>query len=426
MMNINKFFFRLSLSLLLLAAFSSCEIGGPEDYKDHFVKYYGGDGDQEAADFILDGGTLFMAGTSIVPNPEGGQSRRIYIVKADLEGNTSWSKTIGEHTENVRDIDVFKSGTNAGNYMILSNLERGDTDTTSVKVLIVNPQGQPVDSIIFNGFLTQFGNSITALSDGGFVVVGNADGSAFGSDNNDSNFIDEKDILSLRYDQNLNLLNPPWKYSFEGEPYAMGVKIFEPTPGQYIYAGYSDELVPPTMTEIDVFYDKNFFFTKLSATGDPVGSPLYSGDRLNEYLAGITRSSAGFYMAVGTQVDGNDSRLFACTINSFFQGLLNEGKVIDGDTPDQAEAVAITKSNDPNYFWVLGNEILGGGRNIWVGKVNADLSADISFTFGGANNDDTGSAIIELPNGDVLILATMQLVNQKKMALIKVNANGQF
>lgn len=423
---------RLSLLLPFMACwFVACVTEGPDDYKDHFIKYYGGDGNQVAADFLLEGDEIFMVGTSFVSNPEGGLSSRIYIVKADAEGNIIWSKTIGEQTENVRDIDVFTSGANAGNYMILSNLERGETDTTSIKVLVVSPEGQVLDSIIFNNFLTQFGNSITALSDGGFVVVGNADGSALTGDNNDANFTDEKDIISLRYDQNLNLQNPPWKTSFEGEPYAMGVKILEPVPGQFKYAGYSDELTPPPPPpgEADGSYDKNFFFTNLSVTGDPVGTPLYSGSQLNEYLAGTARSSIGFYMAVGTQVDGNDSRLFGCTLNSSFTGFINQGEVIDGDVPDHAEAVAITNSKDPNSFWVLGNEILGGGRNIWVGKVNSDLSdltANISFTFGGNNNDDVGNAIVELPNGDLLILATMELVNQKKMALIKVTGNGQF
>ncbi|CAN0475857.1 unnamed protein product, partial [Phaeothamnion confervicola] len=47
-------------------------------------------------------------------------------------------------------------------------------------------------------------------------------------------------------------------------------------------------------------------------------------------------------------------------------------------------------------------------------------------TFGAANNDDTASAIEELDNGDLLVLGTMELVNQKKMALIKIKANGSF
>jgi hypothetical protein len=54
------------------------------------------------------------------------------------------------------------------------------------------------------------------------------------------------------------------------------------------------------------------------------------------------------------------------------------------------------------------------------------LSTVYARKFGGSNNDDTGSRILQLDNGDVLILGTMELVNQKKMALIKIKPDGSF
>lgn len=78
----NQVPFRLSLFVLFLATFLSCETEGPENYKNHFIKYYGGDGDQEAKDFVINSdGTVVMLGTSYETNG----NTRIYLVKADAQ-----------------------------------------------------------------------------------------------------------------------------------------------------------------------------------------------------------------------------------------------------------------------------------------------------------------------------------------------------
>jgi hypothetical protein len=57
------------LVVFLTIVWVGCETEGPDDYKSHFIKYYGGDGDQEAKDFIVNSdGTVVMIGTSIISN----------------------------------------------------------------------------------------------------------------------------------------------------------------------------------------------------------------------------------------------------------------------------------------------------------------------------------------------------------------------
>lgn len=412
--------------LLLLATgiVLSCETEGTvdTDYKNYFIKYYGGDGDQEARDFILnEDGSVMMVGISTENS-----KRKIYIVKADAEGNVLRSIKTGSDSEDVTDIDVFQAGPYEGLYMILSNSGRTDGGT-DIKVLIVDFDGNSVDSVMFNDYSTQFGYGLTALADGGFIVTGNTDSTPLPLDNDpdEAGFVDEADIISLRYDQDLNPVT--WSVSFGGEPYAMGIKIIQTATDEYVYAGYTNAEIPG---EVGNTYDHNFTFLKLGITGGPTSVvAMYVGDsQLDERMTAFARSSSGRFMAVGTQEDGNEEQIFVSVINPSITQEIDETDHTFNIMPEgQSESVGvIPASSGSNEYWFLGNQILQSGRNIWVARVNDDLKTQFSITFGGANNDDTGSAILEAPNGDVLILATMELVNQKKMALIKVRPDGSF
>ena len=79
-------------------------------------------------------------------------------------------------------------------------------------------------------------------------------------------------------------------------------------------------------------------------------------------------------------------------------------------------------------FLILANEVRStGATNSWLTKVDQTGDPLWSATFGSEAEDDTGAAVIELPDGKIAILATMGLAdNQFKMALIKVNREGKL
>jgi hypothetical protein len=429
----NLWFWVLLFSVTV--AVLSCETEATVDpvYKEYFIKYYGGDGNQVAKDFVIDEENEFitMVGTSI--EPEGG--RRIYLVKADFTGRVIWAKKLGTDRETARDIEIFNGGQFNGKYMILTNTRKVDSDSTDIKVLVVNSDGKAIDSTsYFNKYPTQFAYSLTPVSDGGFVIAGNADSIAL--DDIDPRYDDQKDNLSLRYGQGLNDFGDLWLSSFGGEPYAMGVKIIQPSSSvtNFLFAGSSNGYLPATAEGPDNNLDMNFYFRYLDGTGFPPGTAFYSGHpRSSEVLAGIARSASGTYMAAGTQTDTDGSFLYVCNFSGSFAPssdfIIDGGRITHKSIADlniNWQCVGITPSKEQNKFWVLGNVSRSAGQNIWVSKTNTNNDSEIDFEFGGTNNDDTGSAIKELSNGDLLILGTMELVNQTKMALIKVRPNGSF
>lgn len=418
-----RFNWMVVVSFMLITL--SCDTDGGEGYKDYFIKYFGIDGDHFGADMVVNSdGTVTILGTSEFPANSG--SRRIYLAKADAEGNTLWEKLLGEYSENAKDIEPIVAGTYTGGYMILSNkVIDVSSGNTIIKVLRVDADGNKIDSLELAGIYqpSNFGNSITTLSDGGFIVTGNTtDNNVLPADNGLVDPIDQTDLLSLRYSQSF-VSDPSWQKSFGGEPEVMGVKIIEVSATQFYFAGYSNALHSGE-SSVPTNYDLDFWYVRLNGQGSN-SAPFYSGgDVEQEKMNAIAKSGLGEYFAVGSQTSASGKQtIFASRIVGNFS---TEDENDPRDVEGEAKAVA---ASGANRVLILCNVITpGGSRDIWLTKVTRDFVDEPGFpiTFGAEGDDDTASAVTEMPNGDIAVLGTMNLVNQNKIVLIKLKTNGEF
>lgn len=416
---------------VLLGLLVSCETSVDEEFKNHFIKYYGGDGNQEAQDFVVNGdGTIMILGTSTQVD----LSKKIYVAKVSAEGEVIWKRTWGGAMNEVaRDLEPIKAGTYQGGFLLLSNVSRDESDSTNVKILRFDSDGNKIDSVAYDVLSSQFGYSITALSDGGFVFTGNTTDITYVDESGEVNgglpdgVTDKEDPLAIRYTQ--ELVQQDIFITTGGEELVMVVKMIERNDKFYaVGSSNSSKAYPLEFTQM------NFVFNQTTSSGFVQKEFFAGGKRLNESMSAFA-NSGNIFMAVGTQlVQVNQNRIYVKVIDRPFEAVNTVDDIsFEGENigPSNAEAASVCAALEPNTFWVVGSEVQGGGRNIWVSKVGYDFGADavdeqISMSFGGSNNDDTGSAIAVLENGDILILGTMELVNQKKIALIKVKANGQF
>jgi len=418
-----------SIVFLILWIASACDTSNSVDpvFKNYFIKYYGEDGDQEARDFVLNGdGTILILGTSIK-----NQSRRMYLVKVDAEGKQLWGKTFGSLTnEFPQDIEPILSGPDAGNFVVLSNVSR-NADAFDIRLTVINTNGDSLKSTVFNLLESQEGKSVTPLSDGGYYVAGkttdtaedsvlpplNVDLSGSSANTADILLIRLKDDFSFSLD-NVSRIGA----SYTGS----AVKVFQDG-NQFHYAGDSDELTGYNLGDNGIV-EPNFFFR--SFTDDPGSVPsLYAGSlTLHERMSAIAFSPSGLFMAVGTQTDalGANRRLFATVLNSNFSTIQQSGNINDGGPQREAVAIASSGAGGTNFL-LLANEFNAAlNSDIYLRKLNVLFESEFEVKFGSTNNNDTGSAVAELPNGDILILGTMQITNQRKIALIKLRSNGQF
>ncbi len=403
--------------ILSITVFISCETDGPDDFRNHFIKYYGGDGDQEAQDFLVNtDGSIVMVGSSV----EASGNKRVFVVKADEYGKEIWSMTFGGATDETgQNVQRIISGVDAGNYLIVSNAQKTVEDSLAIRLTVVSETGDSVKSFLIDRYESQEAKSITTLATGEYLITGTVKN----TDTLNAELIgvfDLEDSFNMVVGNNFNLISSE---RFGTSTVAAGIKILD-RPNSINYALYTDEWTGGEST-----YESNFVFRKYDKSTNSKESFYAGSDDRNEFLADIDQSGFGEYLAVGTQVSpaSNFTGIYACRINSTFLSVVNQGTI--SGSPSQAEGVAVAHSLDNEFFWVLGNEIRAGGsdRDIWIGKVNANnLTAVFSKKIGALNNDDVGAKVLQLDNGDVLILGTMELVNQKKIALIKIKADGSF
>jgi hypothetical protein len=137
----------------------------------------------------------------------------------------------------------------------------------------------------------------------------------------------------------------------------------------------------------------------------------------------------GSYYGVGTEISGSGlpEVFLSYVVNSqsvpikIFSGNVGNGEL---------EGVSGYPSLNGSSIFILANQfdVTGDGtRNIKLIKVNAYLGKDQwSQEFGSSGYDEQGKALAELPNGDIVIVGTVNLINQNKLTLIKVNSAGRF
>lgn len=405
------------ISVILLAL--SCDTENAQGFKDHFIRYYGSDGEQDANDItVTNDNAIIILGTATSVTG----AKRIYIIKTDFEGTILWEKQLGSsyNEEVAQDIEPITTGADAGNYAILSNVMKNAEDSLAIRLTVIAPNGDSLRSVLFNQLESQQAKSVTPLSDGGYYITGKTtDTDASDAGNAALPVPDVEDILVIRYENNFTGVQFD---RIGSSSIGSGIKIFEGTGINY-YAGYSDELT--TLTGPDPDYEINFTLRTVApggASGTPTG---YVGNTTDaEQLASVAKSiTSNFYLAVGTQLVGGSN------VNRLYGSLLNSNFSVARENFIQSDAEGVANCGSANgQFLVVGNSIkAGGNRNIWFATVNTLLDITLGpFEFGSLNNDDTASAVAELPNGDIVILGTMNLENQNKIALIKLKSNGEF
>lgn len=406
----------LLLSLILITCDTKNNV--EPTFKNYFIRYYGEDGNHEAKDFVVnaDGSVLILAKEQI------GINERIYLVKVDSDGEQLWTKTLGGNSESPLDIEKVSG---QEEFYILSNF-LNSAGFSQIKVLKIDQDGNKLDSIVYNNGgvinLDFIGSSITSMADGGLIVAGSTSDTTMTPADSNPAFIpiDQTDILSIRFTSTL-AIDPIWAKSFGGEPIGNAIKII-PDGDRFAFGGFSNtDKASPGINSFNIWLER------LLSNGDAAGIEEFVGmSNLNERLVDMTKSAIG-YMAVGTQTNLLDdiatSRLIAVSVSSSFPSVLDTDILLN----EPSEGVAVTATSSSDYL-VLANTIGASGlRDIRLLKINGVFQNFLELSFGAPNNDDRGAAVAELPNGDILILGTMELAGQQdKIALIKVRPDGTF
>lgn len=409
--------------------FAGCDTPGnvyrPE--KDYFVKYYGHDGNQSGVDMVINGdGTITILGnTSVV----AGESA-ITILTVDESGNIvpgSEKEYLGPGTTAV---DIEAAGTG---YVIVANEERAlSPGQFTVRLLLVSSSGSVLKDATMDHYESQTVRSVTPASDGTFIITGQTSGDAF-KESYPVGVFEVNDFFVARFDANLVEIDAaPLGIDLTGS----GTKVHENAKGDFYYFGDSDKINNGGQ------YIPNFFYAGFSNNEffNP-GSPNFQ----SEANAGLPKRLADVQKVPLELGDGYvlvGSVAISATSTDFYVEKMKKEIVFDKLLAPQnfelqqriplgrsVTAVSVAPSLSlPQGYLLLGNTAEGTDQDsdILLVKISTDGQVLWQRGFGALGTRDVAGAVRELPDGRIVIVGTMNLDTENKIALIKINKSGDF
>lgn len=400
----------------------ACVTGNDVDplYEEHYIKYYGSDGDQQGVDIAVNAdGTMVLLGNSISLSGV----TRPFLVKVDPQGNIKWQHACGSNDEYGVDVELIQKGPYAGSLVVATNI--GSGSSSRIRLIRVRPEdGSGIDSLIIPSSLAQVAKSVTALPEGeGYAVAGWASGDFTPDPQLAVPPADEADILSLHVDETFTRIDTILRQG--GEHVGSAIKVFEAEREddnivRYLTFGYSDRPLAGASK-----YELNF---EVIPSIDGIQYPRKDAGTAGEpeMAAAVIETPASYglgYLMAGTA--GTNSTAGDIFLAKFTADLENSSvqRLALGKS---LETVSLTLAAPDGYAILANEKFPDGSRNIFLVRIRLDNSVLGWRSFGSSSGDDFGGMITSLPDGRLAIVGTITLETQQKMALIVVNASGDF
>ncbi len=254
---------------------------------------------------------------------------------------------------------------------------RGGYDIYLVRT---NSIGDTLWTKCFGGTDTEFGNDITATSDGGFVIVGST--KSYGSGN--------EDIYILKTDSIGDTL---WTKVYGGSELDEASSVRQTFDNGLIICG--------TTASSGAGYD-DLYFIKTDSLGDSVWTRTYGGVGADFGLA-VRQTSDSGYIAIGTTGSFGDGygSIYAVRIDK------------DGDSlwataygsGWNAMGYSVECTPDGGFLIVGATEFLGAYKDVYLIKTNSSGDTLWTRTYGGSG-DDKGYSVCLAADGTYIITGT--------------------
>ena len=272
-----------------------------------------------------DGG-YFIAGMTFSYGVGNGD---FWLIKADADGNTVWSRTYGGPGEDYcgskrgRGQQTYDEGYILAGYT--TSFGAGDRDFWLVKT---NANGDSVWSRTFGGPLTDQAHYVVQTADSGYIVAGMTYSFGAGSG----------DFWLVKTDSNGDSV---WSHTY-GKPYEDGAWCVRQTmDGGYVVVGHSNRS--------NGFSD--IWLVKTSADGDSLWSLTYGVSDRNEAGGSVLQTSDSGYVIAGYS-----------------------------DYPD-GDLLLVRTDSDGNVLW---DRVFGGPE--WDGGYDIQATSDGGYVVAGATN----------------------------------------
>jgi hypothetical protein len=234
-------------------------------------KTFGGDGYDCGYSVIqTSGGDYIMAGYT---ESSGADSKDIYIVKTNHQGDTIWTRTLGA---GEWDEAYAVRQTTDGNYIVVGYTQSFGAGSRDVYLIKINPDGDTLWTRTFGGDDWEEGRSVQQTRDNGYIITGSTVSYGAG----------EWDVYLIKTD---SLGDTLWTRTFGGEKYDIGMSVQQTSDGGFIIAG---------LTHSFGAGEGDLYMIKTDSLGDSLWSKTL-GDTGSEGINSIQLTSGNGYIMAG-------------------------------------------------------------------------------------------------------------------------------
>jgi len=219
----------------------------------------------------LSGGNLIFVGYT---KASGSAQEDIWLVKTDATGDTIWTETIGG-TGN--DLSSTIQQTNDGGFIIAASTNSFGVGSYDAWLIRTNADGDTIWTKTFGGTDTDHASDVKQTDDNGFIIAGST--RSFGHANN------YNDAWLIRTNSNGDTL---WTKTFGGDVHDGALSVQQTSDGGFILVG---------SLGIDSF-NRDILLVKTNASGDAMWTKTFGGSNWDVGRS-IEPTSDGGYIICG-------------------------------------------------------------------------------------------------------------------------------
>ncbi len=423
---------RLLYALIIFGALA-CDTTSSIDPPDEsfFVKFYGGEGDQEGIDAVLNtDGTITLFGTTDSLKASN-VVKQLYLVNIEQNGRIVWETTIPTASNaEAKDIEL----TNDGRLVIVGDLEDSQ-GLSDIILMTLTLDGTEINRTIFGldtlGQNTDETSSSVTQTNDGFIISGSTSKIVVKAESGGAN--DIRDALHLRYFDNLTQYPSSWRIGHGPGIFDSGIKTIQVSQNEFYFFAYSKPSIPVSSSDFRYYLIGLGADGETNTSGDLAPDIAGSDEILSSVIISPPQSGEGYLLTGISNTPGVGSDIFIVKLRKDLTFDISVDRQFEKNLNISLGAVNNTRistfASTNSGFFILANEKTGSSQNFYLTKIdNGGFEVwSNPIIFGGELDDEIG-AVLEMPDGSIGIIGTFAVGDdgEKKMTFIKVNKEGNF
>ncbi len=394
---------------LILTIILGCKKDNQVDHPGAFIKYFGGDGQEDGFDVkqTEDGGYVIV-GTTI---PDGSFDQNIFVIKTDKNGNKEWDEVYGGvGTDDAKKVILSSDG----NFVIIGSIEESDQGFSNIYILKISKADGSIiwdhKDIGATGY-RDYGVDIKENLSGDYIFVGTTENVSVTGD-----ILNTTDQIfgKIGSDGTLIGLSSP-----QGKPDAADISnaIAISNNGDLVYLGTIFLNSTNNKKQIQPFGYHEF------------GGQNFQGVEIKDNLSNLTAadiiSTSTGYTIIGTsdvsdETESTTGNIYIVKLDEF--AAAQQGKIIETSANEVVQSLSTTS----NGYVVVGAQRPTNQEDDDIIMVFIDENLNVigePLRFGG-EGDDIARAVEQTSDGGFVVVGTSEFGGNSQICIYKVDANG--